>query len=411
MKPGAIVRVLASVSMVLAFWESAQAQAQDTSLTETRFHRVFLRNGNFVDGQMIKDTTSDVVLKLRVGEIAIRKDQIDRVELVKMRSLYEAPRPIAKEEPPVRVIVDSKPKDAPSPSLATPRDSSPFAGATPEDIRDRIDDMILGWSYTKTSKTPILPEDLAKSLESLGPPAVDYLGWLLDTSAGKVPHRSIAFALGKLGIPKGLAALGRLLGSKEPEERLSAVTGLCLVEGPEVDPYLFKALDSRSVEIWQMASQTLVDRLKKDSDGRLFRSLMTRLSTAPIKAPYTITLAQSGLPEAHRDLIILLQSENDEDVKAAIQGISLMNDPGDGELVLGLLRGARSSVKKEMCLLLGKLKYRSAVPDLIALLRDDTPGVPGNAHWALREITGKSYAASADLWQTWWDSTGSNEKN
>src|SRR5258706_9153339 len=63
---------------------------QDSDTGDLRFTRVHLRNGNFVDGQLIKDTEHEVMLRLRVGEMGIRRDQIDRVELIKMKSLNAA---------------------------------------------------------------------------------------------------------------------------------------------------------------------------------------------------------------------------------------------------------------------------------------------------------------------------------
>jgi len=53
--------------------------AQEITWVETRFHRVHLQNGNFIDGHVLQVTNSDVLLKLPVGEMMIRKDTVDRI--------------------------------------------------------------------------------------------------------------------------------------------------------------------------------------------------------------------------------------------------------------------------------------------------------------------------------------------
>src|SRR6185436_15937694 len=82
----------AAVLMVLGL--SALGFAQESSYTwvETRFHRVHLRNGNFIDGNVTGLSDRAVSLKLMVGEMNIRRDSIDRIELIKMRSLLEKPK-------------------------------------------------------------------------------------------------------------------------------------------------------------------------------------------------------------------------------------------------------------------------------------------------------------------------------
>src|SRR5579863_8190075 len=75
----------------LAGWAWAQ---QDPVWQEIRFYRVHLRNGNFIDGDLVKQSSKEVVLRLRSGEISIRSDQIDRLEFVKMRDVREVPAPV-----------------------------------------------------------------------------------------------------------------------------------------------------------------------------------------------------------------------------------------------------------------------------------------------------------------------------
>src|SRR6185436_5678046 len=66
---------------------------QDSDVDGLRFHRVHLTNGNFIDGQLVKETAASVLLRLRSGEMTIRRDMIDRVEFVKMRDRNQVPIP------------------------------------------------------------------------------------------------------------------------------------------------------------------------------------------------------------------------------------------------------------------------------------------------------------------------------
>src|SRR5436190_24328669 len=86
--------------------------AQDTD-GDLRFYRVHLRNGNVIDGELVKETANEVLLRLKVGEMTIRRDQIEKVEFVKMKSqdtkaIYRPdPRKEPVKEPPKEATKDS----------------------------------------------------------------------------------------------------------------------------------------------------------------------------------------------------------------------------------------------------------------------------------------------------------------
>jgi len=81
------MRFFAGLALLMGLPLAASAQQEAGSpWIETRFHRVHLRNGNTIDGQLVNEGKSAVVLKLKAGEMQIRKDMIDRVEMVRMRS-------------------------------------------------------------------------------------------------------------------------------------------------------------------------------------------------------------------------------------------------------------------------------------------------------------------------------------
>src|SRR5689334_13486442 len=107
-----------------------QTQPPLDSGSEIRFHRIHLRNGNFIDGKVTADKPNEVILLMAAGEMAIRRDQIDRVEVVKMKSYNDK-----------AIILDTpKPKkDDPS----APRTGKVVEVITPEQIKRKVDIMIL----------------------------------------------------------------------------------------------------------------------------------------------------------------------------------------------------------------------------------------------------------------------------
>src|SRR6185503_8075123 len=125
--------------ILLALPLFCQAQAmncfQDSDTTDLRFYRVHLRNGNFIDGELVKDTANEVLLRLKVGEMAIRRDQIEKVEFVKMKSTNTGAiyRPDPRKEPP---------KDPPAEALRDPV-KNPIADKIPAEVRKKVDQMVL----------------------------------------------------------------------------------------------------------------------------------------------------------------------------------------------------------------------------------------------------------------------------
>src|SRR5687768_13971412 len=97
------------------------AQAGGEGSAESRFHRVHLRNGNFIDGDLVRQNTREIVLKLKSGEMGVRRDQIVRIEMIKMRGLQDKPEEVAQPKPAPLVL------DAPRTAAAPegPKKSSP----------------------------------------------------------------------------------------------------------------------------------------------------------------------------------------------------------------------------------------------------------------------------------------------
>ena len=71
-----------------------------------------------------------------------------------------------------------------------------------------------------------------------------------------------------------------------------------------------------------------------------------------------------------------------------------------GALRTLLVEGSKEDVQAA-ALALAQLEEFSAVSDLVQLLEDPRPGVAGNAHAALVQLTARSLSSSAELWRRW----------
>src|SRR6185295_10345410 len=190
---------------------------QDSDTGDLRFTRVHLRNGNFVDGQLLKDTATEVLLRLRVGEMGIRRDQIDRVELVKMKSINSA------------AIIRPDPKNTTTTTTANDPKGKAVETNTPEQIKKRVD-MIL----FKFKNAPGATDDRelpVGELQALGEEAAIYL-------ASRVPAFDLrtqdAMAIALINLkptPKVVAILEAYLKHESPSTRSAAMNILCVSGG------------------------------------------------------------------------------------------------------------------------------------------------------------------------------------
>src|SRR6185503_11564542 len=89
--------VIGAILAILAV-PGAALFAQDADQFQTiRFHRVHLRNGNVIDGNLVALTDNMATLKLSSGEMSIKRGMIEKIEYIKMRSLLERP-PVVDEK-------------------------------------------------------------------------------------------------------------------------------------------------------------------------------------------------------------------------------------------------------------------------------------------------------------------------
>jgi HEAT repeat protein len=266
-----------------------------------------------------------------------------------------------------------------------------------DDPKPKVDTILATWR-SKGGENP-------DALVALGSNAAPYLCQLLDSRVEGLPVEPIALAIGRLGASHSIPTLGRLLDSGSAKERAVAVEALRISGQRDRLSHLARAFEDPDDAVSSHAETAL---LAATGESFVVVSIVQqRILRAKDKARLCRLLGRIQGPEAGEALLEMLTSINDDDVLAALQGLWLRANVDDGDHVTELaLRSDSVPVRKETCIVLGKLKYKRGTRALIELLRDANEGVVANAHWALREITGEVLKPDFTLWDQWWQRAG-----
>ncbi len=399
------------VAVIVAAAALSSAQAQDSGFyTWVQFHRVHLRNGNFLDGTLVSKTDRSVTLRQPWGEILIRSDQIDRVELVKMKSFNDPEQIIqrkAKSTPqgPTEIITTPSSSSKPLPSDLTDS-KDPVPGSIPQAVVLAVDQAITVWRSSTTNEQV----DLGETLKAIGPDAVPYFEFLLEKRQQSTPLKPVARAFASLNEDKFLTFAARMMDSQSLEIREAAIEGLAKTTSPRRLPIVLKAAEDTFPAIGTAATQILMDAAKEDGEKNdLVDMIGSRIRAAKNNTAMAVALARIGGPRARELLWELVGDNNETNRLTGLHGLGIMADPEDGPRMVSVLHDSSETIKKGACIALGKIKYTGAVADLITLLSDPNEGLHQNARWALQETTRLAIGNTDDAWKEWWETVGSKE--
>lgn len=372
------------------------ALAQDVSWVETRFHRVHLRNGNFIDGRLVRESPALVVLEMKpAGEFGVRRDMIRRVEFIKIRSISEEPRLVAV----LPAAVD------PTPPAVVPGPGPERAEISPArvtaEVRASVDTLLSSYA----SANPDRRGSLSASLRNLGPAAVAYACWVALAGRTAVKRADLVEAIGQCDTPDVFPALLELASlSPDQDVRIAGIRALARREGPEAAAAVQKALADRAAKVGQAAAEEVAGLYRK---GRVDLALLVeRMNGSAEKEFAALALGKIGENAALDALQRLLRDGEPKDKIAALKGLTTHPRPADGEAALDLLDHPDAELRMEVCYYLGRAKQTLAVRSLISALKDEDEQVAEGAHWSLRRVTGQSFPNSQELWLAWWDRTG-----
>jgi HEAT repeat protein len=401
---------------------------QDGETGELRFHRVHLKNGNFIDGDLVKDAPNEVILRLKVGEMKIRRDQIDKVEFVRMKS-SNSPA-IYRPDPKKGEAGKNDPgkTDAPPPSKVP--------DSTPESIKKKVDMILFKFKNSPGGDDKQIPYE---EIGALGEEAAIYLA-LRAAAFDMKTQDAIGAALVSLKpTAKVVAVLENHLASESPVLRAFAMNVLCISGGDGAKSrYLRPMLKDPDARVRTMALSMLgssTDRdwiepmldLSTDKD-RDVRSRALRIAqnlsekhgaVDKLTAVMVANLSNSdnavridalqvlGLLGQKDTWIHLARALNDTDAPiraAAAQALASVAAPESADDVLSAVgREQDRATKLQLAVVVQKLRLVKAVETLIKWLGESDVELSKTAQITLQVLTGETFGPDTEKWTAWWE--------
>lgn len=397
--------------------------AQDFEWVEVRFHRVYLRNGNFIDGSMTRQNEDHISLKMKSGDMVIKHEQIDRIELVKLRSVSEKPKALAKpaavktamQAPLIRVpiqltpaalqiretvvrFVDEYRKTAPEfryllmrKILETGQDSGTVLVSLLEDpepeIRGYIAEILL--LLKDRQALPALREMLATSHRELRPQILEIATTTGDRSA--------------------LEWIRPLLRDEDPAVRTGALRSILSFEDTDSFEGVLSRCNDEDRGVRSSAIlATLQFSRKLDRADATCRDLgrMAGRAEGELRAELIQAVGKTASNEAF-PILITAMSDSSPLVRAqAIQQLATLGGDEAIRAVLDCLPGERETRPRvQLAIASKKLKILAAVGPLINWLADQDANVVAGAADALRSLTGRDFGTDFTQWSNWWNQT------
>ena len=437
--------MIALALAVLLPAQKAPPGSSPTPFTELRFHRVHLRNGNFIDGDLVRQTPSTVVLRLKYGDMRIHRGLIERVEYVKMRGVQDKPEEVAapKSAPFALAPAAAERRDPfarpRTPSTRPPSTAPKVKGAAPApftpspELKAKVDPLIAKLPGAKDEDIDGLLREvaqlgndtapyLAALMEKSDPRLAELIGTILtqQTNADAVPYvlrlcthpeeliraqSAIALASnGGAGYAPEIAALGK---DKSDVVRVAAVTALSMFDEESLwDPVAVFATDpDREVRTRALGTLArLADALQlKERWVSTLADLLDR-SASPGLADVISAAGRAKDASLAPKVAAHLKDEDAAARSAAARALGELNDPETAdELAAQMAAEEDPDVREVMAAAAETLKVRPAVETLIAWLGDETDRVKKAAEKALRAITKQNFGQDAEKWSAWWE--------
>jgi HEAT repeat protein len=426
-------------TVLAAMAASTAAQAQDNpSWVETRFERVYLWNGNFIDGHLVEESDRLLTFRIVGGEIAIRKDMVEknsngklRVELMRMRSVKEhvairtAPAPMAPEAPAV-----TKDKEVVAPKVADDvvAETVVLKGTIAEQLEQAKAELKSG--------TPARKRGVIEALGHGGPLAAEFLAELLPVVEDSLVLPVVQALLAGQD-PAVSAKIRSSLGSERTIVREQAVMlvgalGSAKEDGSSVramlsdrEPSVRGAAISALRKLSDFDSFDMIAEFVTDADSTLRSKALSTLAEFAQKGGLTPKLVEvyskairQAQDQARMDLIVeaaklgakelgglLSQLVQDRDpmVRAhAIMGIGRINSAEYNKLILDCLDSEREYWPRvQLAGAVQAMNLDAGIDKLIEWLSDSDSNIRAASLRALRTITRMNFGGDRESWSTW----------
>jgi len=402
---------------------AAPAWEQQEGWSDSRFHRVYLRNGNFIDGNVIADKPNEVILLMKAGEMAIRRDQIEKVELVKMRSWND--KPIVLETPKGKGTPGNPGGTANVPQINT---------LTPDGIKKAVDKMI-----AKVKSNPNEKEFPVDELKATGDEGLAYLAAktagadlnlqnavmsalinLKDVRGPKTQQVLDSFLSGSAPALRGMALtvltveagestlakyIRPALKDPDPGVRIIAISALSAVEDKAWFDDIAESFGDANKDVRSRAIQ-LCKRLsdKNGLQDKLMAALVSNLknSEPEVRAAMASTIGSMNIQQSWSNVAPLLNDSEPTVRAAAAQTLqNLAATESIPDLVQAIRRESDKWARVYLANAAQRMRIQDAVESLIGWLSSPDGDVQAAAEAALRAITGEAHGRDVAKWQAW----------
>src|SRR5882672_2161097 len=425
MKSSLLLGLVAACSLL------SQAAAQDDRrFTELQFHRVHLRNGNFLDGELLKQTDKLVLLRVPSGEMTVRMDLVDRVEFVKMKSYNEAPNILAnvpassgatKNTPPPPIRPRTTPAITSTSIKLDPQTEEAVQAALADyfkadiELRQSILNKLIGMG----GNVPAYLVSIISRFER------DQVGTILQTvsqtkDAGLIPvlaahlessdtslRQNVIMAMGAIGNESAIPYLSVALKDADPAVRSAAVTAIALTPAPSAFDALLPLVGDADKDTRRRVIATLHEQATKYSRQR---ELADAISNA----------LRGGSDEARMDLIDaaargnhrtlwgaltpLLREDSAEIRRVSALALGTLAVPESADAVLSaVLTEKTESVRTALAGTVQKLGILKAGGTLISWMEQGTIETKLAAKSALSALAGQNLGDDLLKWKEWWE--------
>ncbi len=414
---------MTSIACLLALLAGA-AQAHEPEWVEVRFHRVHLRNGNFIDGQMLKDTPAAVTLTLKGGEMLIRRDSIDRVEFVKMRTINEKP-PVL--EAPRRGGPVTEPTAKDTPGDPKPPRLGTAAGPKVEELLERlrrsseeraaavVDELIAlgedGALYILSRLETLNPQIRGHAFEVLAAVKAESLAKPLIELLGNKEASIRAGAVYAIGAGNRTAEstqhIRPLLRDREPRVRVAALSALQALDDPAWLGSIGELCSDPDKGV-RARALTAVDALgrKHQKSEEVQRILMDSLarSSGAARAELVGAVGNLGRADIWKEIVPYM---NDGEPQVRAAAVLSLTNLGVREAVPEIL--ARFSAEGDrwprafLANAAQRFRLTQAIEPMIGWLSSDEPELVKAVAAALQGLTAENFGTDREKWRSWWE--------
>ena len=254
---------------------------------------------------------------------------------------------------------------------------------------------------------PVSPAEVVESLVELGKPAATGLLATTGTYRGREHVKVVVAALIRLDpVSVDLYLLEFTSGPENDPGRITAYSLLGERGSEAAVPKLIAGMDDNHPRTKRSAELALVRLLRRHDRIETYQALTKPLASVSdeTRARVICSIGDTDSEHGMRTLLKLLYRWPELNL-AVVSAIAQMPDavpPEETVPVLHELLGSTDqSIRRETVTALGLMKDAESAAILIGLLEDPNGGVRGNAHGALKNITGLGFPQDANRWRLW----------